>query len=330
MNETNVPKVSVIVPIYKVEKYIEKCAVHLLEQTIDSIEIIFIDDRGQDNSMAVLEETLKRYPERKDSVKIYINDKNMGLVANRQKGIKLATGEFITHCDSDDWVDKNLYETLYNKAKEVNADVAICPFIWENTDSRFEIPMPKLPDTCKELLKNWYRFGIGMNHCNKIVKRSIAVEHDLAPYENTGAWEDASFMFRYFYYAGGLTQIDNAYYHYNRTNINATTFGVSRKGVDQLMNAAQLVTDFFKSKPDYKDYEKTCHALQYIAKLDLVNTRFDWLRDFHHLFTESDYIKKDLSRYTFSKRGAFRFWFVKHHLAWLFVLMYKTYSVLHR
>lgn len=324
---SNVPKVSVIVPIYKVEKYIEKCAVHLLEQTLDCIEIIFIDDRGQDNSMVVLEETLKRYPERKDSVKIYINDKNMGLVANRQIGIKLATGEFITHCDSDDWVDKNLYETLYNKAKETNADVAICPFIWENTDSSVEIPIPKLPGTCKELLKNWYRFGVGMNHCNKIVRRSIAIKYDLVPYENTGAWEDASFMFRYFYYAGGLTQIDNAFYHYNRTNINATTYGVSRKGVDQMIHCAEILSDFFKSQSDYEDYKMTCHAIQYAAKLDLVNSHFDWLKDFYRLFPESNYIKKYSPKSAFSKDGYIRFWFVKHHMAWLFVLLYKIYLI---
>ena len=320
------PKVSVIVPIYKVEKYIRKCAIHLLEQTIDSIEIIFIDDCGQDKSMDILLETIKKYPQRRNSVKVYRNKNNIGLVANRQKGIRLATGEYITHCDSDDWVDKNLYESLYNKAKETNSDVAVCPFIWENTDSSVIMPLPQLPDTCQELLKNWYRICCGMNHCNKIVKRSIVAEHDIVPYDNTGAWEDASFMFRAFYYMGGITQIDNAFYHYNRTNINATTFSVSRIGVDRLINAATLLTDFFNNQPNKDDYLKTCHAIQYIAKLDLIDTHFDWLRDFHRIFPDSDYIKHELSRNAFSKRGYFRFWFVKHHLAWLFVFMYKTYS----
>ena len=326
MEQRNTPKVSVIVPIYRVEKYIEKCAVYLLEQTLDDIEIIFIDDCSPDNSMKVLEETLARYPERKDCVRVYRNPQNCGLVANRKKGIELATGEYITHCDSDDWVDRNLYEALYNKAKETNSDVAVCPFRWEYADKSYDLPLAQLPNTCHELLVNWYRIGTGMNHCNKIIRRSILIEHDLYPYEDTGAFEDASMMFRAFYYAGGLTQIDNAVYHYNRTNLGAVTSQVNRKSVDRLIRAAGLVTDFFKAQPDYEEYKKTCLVLQYFAKLDLVNTSFEWLKDFHKIYPKSDAIVNELSLMSFSSKGRFRFWFVKHHLAWLFVLMFKVYS----
>lgn len=326
MEEIHKPKVSVIVPIYKVEKYIEKCAVHLLEQTIDSIEIIFIDDCGLDNSMQVLEETLKRYPKRRDSVRIYRNVHNVGLIANRRKGIEMATGEFITHCDSDDWVDKNLYESLYNKAIETDSDVAVCPFRWENSDSIEDIELPKLPTTCKELVRDWYKYCIGMNHCNKIIKRSILIEHQLSPCDDTGAWEDASMMFRAFYFAGGLTQIDNAVYHYNRTNIAAITAQVNRKSIEQLLNCARILEVFFLTKKDAADFVKTSNAIKFIAKLDLVNTRFDWLREFNTLFPESNSIVKELPRTAFSKKGYFRFQFVKHHLAWLFVLMFKVYT----
>ena len=210
---------------------------------------------------------------------------------------------------------------------ETGADVAVCPFRWEYTDRSYNLPLAQLPDNCHTLLRDWYKIGTGMNHCNKIVRLSILKEHNLYPYPDTGAWEDASMMFRVFYYAKGLTQISDAVYHYNRTNLAAVTQQVNQKSIDQLVHSATLINEFFEAQPDYEDYRKTCLALKYIAKLDYVNTRFDWLKIFNNTFPESDVIAKELSEGTFSPRGRFRFWFVKHHLAWLFVLMFKVYTV---
>ena len=106
------PKVSVIVPIYNVEAYIERCAISLFEQTLDDIEYIFVNDCTPDNSMMILSEVLSRYPQRKEQVRIINQPKNQGAAKAREDGIKEARGEYIIHCDSDDWVDKNIYQLL--------------------------------------------------------------------------------------------------------------------------------------------------------------------------------------------------------------------------
>ena len=107
------PKVSVIIPVYNVEKYIEKCARSLFEQTLDDIEYIFIDDCSPDNSMLVLSKVLKSYPKREAQVRIIRNPENKGVAYSRTIGMKAATGEYMIHCDPDDWVDKELYQNMY-------------------------------------------------------------------------------------------------------------------------------------------------------------------------------------------------------------------------
>ncbi len=112
-------KVSVIVPVYNVEKYLEECIESLINQTLTDIEIICINDGSTDNSLKILEELQKK----DNRIKI-INQKNSGVSSARNNGIENATGEYIGFVDSDDWIDSDYYEKLYNTAKKYNSDIA--------------------------------------------------------------------------------------------------------------------------------------------------------------------------------------------------------------
>ena len=113
------PKVSIVIPIYNVERYISKCIESLQSQTLKDLEFIFIDDCGPDNSITIVEEAAKA-----DSrIRILYNAQNMGAGKSRNRGIDEATGEFIAFVDPDDWVDRNFYEVLYNRAKAGNYDI---------------------------------------------------------------------------------------------------------------------------------------------------------------------------------------------------------------
>ena len=96
------PKVSVIVPVYNAEKYIERCVRSLYNQTLDDIEYIFVDDCTPDNSMEVLQKVMDEYPKRKLHTKIIIHTTNTGQSGSRKDGILAATGDYIIHCDADD------------------------------------------------------------------------------------------------------------------------------------------------------------------------------------------------------------------------------------
>ena len=114
-------KISVIVPVYNVEEYLPKCLETLVNQTLKDIEIIVINDGATDNSQAVIDSFVSKYPNIKSLIK-----QNGGLSDARNYGLPYATGEYIGFIDSDDYVDLDMYEILYNKAKEEDADIVEC------------------------------------------------------------------------------------------------------------------------------------------------------------------------------------------------------------
>ena len=127
-------KVSIIVPVYNVEKYLEKCLNSLTNQTLQEIEIITVNDGSKDKSLDILMEYSNKYP---NKIKV-ITQENQGLSGARNTGIKVAKGEFIGFVDSDDFVEKEMYEKMYNKAKKENLDIIVCAtnLVYENKTTK--------------------------------------------------------------------------------------------------------------------------------------------------------------------------------------------------
>ena len=120
------PAVSVIIPVYQVEPYMARCARSLFGQTLQDIEFLFIDDCSPDRSIAVMREVLEEFPQRKDQVTVFRMPQNSGQAAVRMQGMALARGEYLIHCDSDDYVDADAYEALYGKARAEVLDIVTC------------------------------------------------------------------------------------------------------------------------------------------------------------------------------------------------------------
>lgn len=124
------PKVSIIVPVYNVERYLEKCLVSLVNQTLSPIEIIVVNDGSTDGS----DKIIKDFAFCHENV-VHITQENMGLSEARNTGVKYATGEYIAFLDSDDWVKENAYKVLYEKAKQNNDDIVCCGFYMAYDDT---------------------------------------------------------------------------------------------------------------------------------------------------------------------------------------------------
>ena len=118
-------KVSILVPVYGVEKYIERCARSLFEQTYDNIEYIFVDDCTKDRSIEILQKVLEDYPNRKNQVKILHHEKNRGLSAARNTALDASTGDYLMHVDSDDYLRKDAVLLLAKKITTASSQVII-------------------------------------------------------------------------------------------------------------------------------------------------------------------------------------------------------------
>ena len=165
-------KVSVIVPVYGVEKYIERCARSLFEQTLDDLEYLFIDDCTPDKSIEILKNVLEEYPHRKNQVIIHRMEKNSGQAAVRKWGMLNATGDYIIHCDSDDWVDVTMYEKMYNKALEEGSDVVVCDYMVTDGESTQNIVKACQSVKPFEFLENMLFQRAPWSLCNKLFKKT--------------------------------------------------------------------------------------------------------------------------------------------------------------
>lgn len=116
--------VSVIVPVYNMEKYLNKCMDSLVNQTLEDIEIIVVNDGSSDNSQKILDKYKEEYP---NKIKV-INQENLGISAARNNGIKVATGKYLGFVDSDDFVDLNMFKHLYKKIEETSSDIVVCNY----------------------------------------------------------------------------------------------------------------------------------------------------------------------------------------------------------
>lgn len=243
----NIPKVSVVVPVYNVEKYIERCARSLFEQTLDDIEYIFVNDCTQDNSMELLQEIINDYPERKHATK-YINHKwNQGSAAVRNTGVEAATGKYVIFCDSDDWVEPDMYEAMYCMAEVENADVVGTDFYNEYA-SHSTIQLQKLPNNNIECIRLMLSGNLHCGTWNKLVRRDIYIQNNIHFPDGINLWEDVLTMIPVFFYASKIVYLHQSFYHYVRDNNASYTNNMKESSLQNLMEAVNRIEYFLKEQ----------------------------------------------------------------------------------
>ena len=271
------PKVSVIIPVYGVEKYIERCARSLFEQTLDDIEFIFVNDCTLDNSINVLETTLEEYPKRKSQVQIINFEQNQGAAKAREIGMKTANGEYIIHCDSDDWVVKEAYETLYNIAKASESDMVICD--WFETDGiQHKHITQTIPSLQKDILQGLVKRGISASLWNRLVSRNVIQSNNII-YPTAHMMEDVALSIQLTYFCKKITYVSTPlYFYFSNDNSICKKIGTDTSLIryNQACSNVNIVIDFLKHQSVLKDFSKEVIILKnyprtFIWKLLLEN-----------------------------------------------------------
>ena len=211
-------KVSVISPFYKVAPFIERCAESLLGQTLQDVEFIFVDDASPDESRELLEKVITRHPER--SVRIVTHEVNKGLPAARNTGLAVAQGEFIYHCDSDDWVDMDMLEKMCKAAADNAADYVYCDF-WMQFEKNARYMVNPTYSEPEQMIKEGFMAGLmKYNVWNKIAKRSLYEDNRIRFPDGHGMGEDMT-MILLATHAKRVAHVAEALYHYVKLNANA-------------------------------------------------------------------------------------------------------------
>lgn len=211
-----------------------------MEQTLREVEYIFVDDASPDGSMGVLHKTLADYPERAKQVRILKHEQNKGLPAARNTGLAVAEGEYIFHCDSDDYVEREMLEEMYAKAKEQDADYLWSDF-WLSFEQNERYMQVRSYDTPREALQGVLEGAMKYNVWNKLVRRSLYIESGIEFPAGHSMGEDMT-MIRLLARAKRVAYIPKAYYHYVRLNMSALTQTFSERHlIDIRHNVDQTV-----------------------------------------------------------------------------------------
>lgn len=239
-------KLSVVVPIYNVETYIGRCATSLFEQTLSDIEFIFIDDKGRDRSMCVLDEICKKFPQLNSHIKIIKHVQNRGLAATRITGIQNARGEYIAFCDSDDWVDIDMYRQMYLCASNSNSDLIYSNYYVEYSKKTIQSDLKLVSDIDDYCISMLYG-EIPSFVWNRLYKTHILKTYLSELYiEGIDMWEDMLMNIRLLPYIHSITFLPFSGYHYNQSNVHAITAVWSEKSKANIKKVVRLVTSFWE------------------------------------------------------------------------------------
>lgn len=292
---------SIIVPVYNTEQYLNKCLTSITSQMNDECELIVVNDGSPDNS----EYVIKQFKNKCTNFK-YIKKENGGLSSARNIGIKVASGSFIWHVDSDDFISDNAISLVLNKVKQ-NQKTDI--FIY---DTYFELPSKtkyrKEPYTdCNTPYDYFYTYVIknGLNSIwNKIIKRNLYVKNKINHYENISLGEDSSALVRLLNKADNIEYIPKPIYHYNikssgmsrGTKKNIIQFKIAiNQAIQEIDNPTELyrrLFAFLRLKVVYVELihlsQRKAKALKYNDYIELGN---DFLQEISNIISDSNFKK---------------------------------------
>ena len=242
------PKVSIIVPVYNVEKYIEKCLVSLVNQTLQEIEILIVNDGTKDNSMSIVKKFAVKYPN-----KIIILEKqNGGLSDARNYAIPYAKGEYIAFLDSDDYVEEDTYEQMYKIAQKENSDMVECDFYWEyKTKTKNDIGV--IYNNKKEMIEK-----VRVVAWNKLIKKDILDKNKII-FPVGYRYEDVEFTYKLIPYLDKVSFLKKPCIHYIQRE--GSISNVQNERTKEIYSVLEHVIDFYREKGIYEQYKE---ELEYI------------------------------------------------------------------
>ena len=240
-------KLSIIVPVYNVEKYLPKCLESLIKQTLNDIEIICVNDGSMDNSLAILKEFAS-----KDSRIRIIDNQHQGVAKTRNTGIEQSTGEYIGFVDSDDYIDIDFFEKLYNSATKSNSDIAIASILKHKnffniynakyTKEETAITIQDKIKLCEDK-KHFFFYA-----WNKIYHSGFIKENNIK-FSEGQIYEDVMFAIKALYYSNKIISVYGTKYHYIEHENSLTKYKDKTGEKEQdLIKAYSELQEFCNSK----------------------------------------------------------------------------------
>lgn len=303
------PKVSVIIPVYNASKFLKNCCDSLFSQSLDDMQFVFVDDCSMDDSVQVIKEVLLQYPARQGQVKIVHQTINQGVSAARQRGLEESIGEFVIHCDADDMMDSDMYQTMYEAAIKQNAEIVFCDFMvcYNSEKNRIE----SFPD---EFVDD-PSFNINPIEgavWNKLIKRDLINRNDISFTSGIMIGEDFLFVTKCRILSKKAIVIHQPLYKYCQYNQLSITKVYTKQKIDTIVKVAVLMDEFIHSIGKSEKYQFKLKYLKFqVKQFFIIYKEIRDLKYWNSLFPE---IGEDYMRFPVAGYLKVCAWLITHNL----------------
>ena len=265
----SLPAVSILVPVYSVEKYIERCVVSLMEQTYENIEYIFVDDCSPDNSITIIKSLINRYPKRKEQVIIIKHECNKGVSAARNTALRNSSGEFAVFVDSDDDMPRDAVEKLVKKQLLTGADIVTGQVVRRYDDKVSIIERPHFYNQ-DDFVEDMIRPSLNHTLWGRLIRKSLFIEHNIQAKEGVNIGEDMQIMVQLAFYANRCESLWEVVYYYDCTNEFSCMNQYDLNNIHRLSQdtaSMEIVHDFFAGKSDKFQNQAERYLCDYYLRL---------------------------------------------------------------
>ncbi len=287
-------EISVLIPVYGVEKYIEKCLHSIFNNSYaDICEFILINDCTKDKSIEIAEKIIEEYPKLKKNISIINLEKNSGIGNVRNIALQNAKGKYIIFVDSDDWIENGFIEKLYSKAIETNSDITGCDW-YEERNNISTVYKHNLLNSPQENLISFLKCEIPAFLWVTLIKKELISKNNISFEKGINNWEDECFMLKIFSKTSKISYIEEPLYHYLIRQNSYIRCLVNEKTKDDFLNSIKIMDDYLINNNlneylSYLNYKKL-----HIKQKLLIDGKFQMQKKYIKSFPEAiAFIKKD-------------------------------------
>lgn len=312
-------KISIIMPVFNASRYLNKALDSVIQQTLQSWELIAIDDGSKDSSGAILD----KYALGDSRIRV-VHQSNHGVAATRQLGVSLAQGDYCIHIDSDDWVEPDYLSSLLHKVEESDADMVWCD-CFVDEDSIWRMPCAEDADAMiRGILTQKYWGSL----CNRLIKTGICQDINIK-FPDCTMWEDMAFLVQNLQLCKRIVYLPRALYHY-RMNLDSLTHTQSLKDISaEHRKAINSIYSFLQKEGHINKYIYELRGLQLFAIRDFIDDkRFLDYNAFLNTYPEAIAHINEYPDYPWRLKSSA--WLLQHRLAWFVPVVCRIDGVLRR
>ncbi len=311
-------QVTILMPIYKVEKYLEKALDSIFTQTYPYLDYVFVNNCSPDNSLQVLIDTIKKYGIQKDRYTIINHDKNEGIAVSRADCIANAKGDYLFFVDGDDWIEKDAVEQMVAATKSGAVDIVGCDYMKDFLSGNTTYHHENYAESCRDNMYRCLNYDIATVLWKLLIRRRLFDNFTITPHVDIV--EDYIISVKLYYYAKSFVAIPHAYYHYVQYNQARASLQTSWSVNMHIIGVCE-VENFCKEKGLFDaEVEHKLNLRKFNIKSNFLTRQLLDYNAYKKTFPEASRIWRELD---YSRNEKLKFWLAEHGLFFILKILQR-------